>query len=95
MGRDHSSRVTCSLKWGFSTPLRSPPPHPRPAELKRKDLCEFLSNFCCIRNLVTHLSGLGSDLLVILLKGGKILTGLGELSLLHTLSDVPVDEGTL
>jgi hypothetical protein len=41
------------------------------------------------------LGGLGSDLLVILLKGGKILTGLGELSLLHTLSDVPMDEGTL
>mmetsp|Transcript_6627 Transcript_6627/g.12784 ORF Transcript_6627/g.12784 Transcript_6627/m.12784 type:complete len:469 (+) Transcript_6627:65-1471(+) len=41
------------------------------------------------------LGGLGSDLLVILLEGGKILTGLGELSLLHTLTDVPMDEGTL
>merc|ERR1711934_771784 len=39
--------------------------------------------------------GLDSDLLVILLEGGQILTGLGELSLLHTLSDVPMDEGTL
>ena len=33
--------------------------------------------------------------LVVLLEGGEILTGLGELSLLHTLSDVPVHEGTL
>ena len=45
--------------------------------------------------LALALGGLGSDLLVILLKGGKILTGLGELSLLHALTDVPVDEGTL
>ncbi len=41
------------------------------------------------------LSGLSTDLFVILLKGSKILTGLGELTLLHTLTDVPVDEGTL
>ena len=39
--------------------------------------------------------GLDADLLVILLEGGKILTGLGELTFLHTLTDVPVDEGTL
>jgi len=36
-----------------------------------------------------------ADLLVILLEGGKVLAGLGELALLHTLTDVPVDEGTL
>merc|ERR1712244_148626 len=36
-----------------------------------------------------------TDLFVILLKGSQILSGLGELSLFHTLSDVPVDEGTL
>jgi len=35
-----------------------------------------------------------SDLFVILLKGSEILTGLGELTFLHTLTDVPVDEGT-
>jgi hypothetical protein len=39
--------------------------------------------------------GVDSDLLVVLLEGSQILTGLGELSLLHTLSDVPVDESTL
>jgi len=35
------------------------------------------------------------DLLVVLLKGGKILTGLGELPLLHAFPDVPVHEGAL
>ena len=45
--------------------------------------------------LAFSLGSLGSDLFVILLKGGKILTGLGELSFLHTLTDVPVNEGTL
>merc|ERR1712036_198782 len=41
------------------------------------------------------LGGLGANLFVVLLEGGKILTGLGELTFLHTLTDVPVDEGTL
>merc|ERR1719340_353805 len=36
-----------------------------------------------------------SDLLVVLLKSSHVLPGLGELSLLHALADVPVDEGTL
>merc|ERR1719183_1012260 len=45
--------------------------------------------------LALTLHGLGADLLVVLLKGSKVLTALGELTLLHTLTDVPVDEGTL
>jgi len=45
--------------------------------------------------LTLNIGGLGTDLLVVLLEGGQILTGLGELSFLHTLSDVPMDEGTL
>jgi len=45
--------------------------------------------------LALTFGGLGSDLLVILLEGGEILTGLGELSFLHTLTDVPMDEGSL
>jgi len=40
-------------------------------------------------------SGLSTDFLVVLLKGSKILTGLREFTFLHTLTDVPVDEGTL
>jgi len=41
------------------------------------------------------LGGLNTDFFVILLKGSEILTGLGELSLFHTFSDVPVNEGSL
>ena len=41
------------------------------------------------------LDGVDTDLFVVLLEGSQILTGLGELSLLHTLSDVPVNEGSL
>ena len=41
------------------------------------------------------LNRVDANLFVILLQGSQILTGLGELSLFHTLSDVPVDEGTL
>merc|ERR1711987_40712 len=45
--------------------------------------------------LALTLHGLGTDLLVVLLEGSKVLATLGELTLLHTLTDVPVDEGTL
>merc|ERR1711871_1155858 len=45
--------------------------------------------------LALTLSGLGANFFVVLLKGGKVLTGLGELAFLHALADVPVDEGTL
>merc|ERR1719373_1327936 len=38
---------------------------------------------------------LGTNLLVVLLEGGEVLASLGELALLHTLADVPVDEGAL
>jgi len=45
--------------------------------------------------LTFTLGGLDTDFLVVLLESGEILTGLGELSLFHTFTDVPVDEGTL
>merc|ERR1719238_2235847 len=45
--------------------------------------------------LALALSGLGADLLVVLLEGGEVLAGLGELALLHALAHVPVHEGTL
>merc|ERR1711939_1118457 len=41
------------------------------------------------------LGGLDTDLLVVLLEGSQVLTGLGELTFLHTLTDVPVHERTL
>merc|ERR1712005_15230 len=45
--------------------------------------------------LALTLHGLGTDLLVVLLEGSKVLATLGELTLLHTLTDVPVHEGAL
>ncbi|KAJ8874306.1 hypothetical protein PR048_025152 [Dryococelus australis] len=39
--------------------------------------------------------GVHADLLVVLLEGGQVLPGLGELALLHALADVPVHEGAL
>jgi hypothetical protein len=41
------------------------------------------------------IDGLGTDLLVVLLERGEILSGLAELALLHSLADIPVDEGAL
>merc|ERR1711866_5574 len=45
--------------------------------------------------LTFTLSGLNADLFVVLLEGSEILTSLGELTFFHTLTDVPVDEGSL
>merc|ERR1711866_6611 len=45
--------------------------------------------------LTFTLGGLDTDLFVVLLEGSEILTSLGELTLFHTLTDVPVDEGSL
>merc|ERR1719285_655557 len=45
--------------------------------------------------VISSLSGVKANLLVILLKGGKILPGLGELTLLHTLTNVPVNKSPL
>jgi len=39
--------------------------------------------------------GLNADLFVVLLEGSEILTGLGEFSLFHALTDVPMHEGSL
>merc|ERR1719414_2344710 len=45
--------------------------------------------------LALGLEGVHANLLIILLQGGHVLPGLRELSLLHALSDVPVNKGTL
>jgi len=56
--------------------------------LEKKELV-FLS-------LVTlRLQGVHPNLLVVLLEGGHVLPGLRELSLLHALTHVPMDEGPL
>jgi len=48
-----------------------------------------------VLGLFLNISGVDTDLLIVLLESGKILTGLGKLALLHTLTDIPVHEGTL
>jgi len=45
--------------------------------------------------LTLTFGGLDTDFFVVLLESSEILTGLGEFSLFHTFTDVPVDEGTL
>lgn len=45
--------------------------------------------------LSIRLKRVGSNLLVVLLEGSQVLTGLAELAFLHTLADIPVDEGAL
>ena len=56
-----------------------------------------MNSFESLHSFLTLLSfgGLDTDLLVVLLEGGEILSGLGELSFLHTLTNVPMDEGSL
>lgn len=44
---------------------------------------------------VIALERVGGNLLVIALKSSQVLTSLRELTLLHTLTDIPVDESTL
>ncbi|KAJ6446133.1 LOW QUALITY PROTEIN: RNA recognition domain-containing protein [Purpureocillium lavendulum] len=48
-----------------------------------------------VLGLLFGLERVGGDLLVILLEGGEILAGLGELTLLHALTNIPVHEGAL
>merc|ERR1719322_1658515 len=45
--------------------------------------------------VISSLSRVKADLLVILLKGSKVFPGLRELTLLHTLTNVPVEKGPL
>merc|ERR1719281_2347587 len=45
--------------------------------------------------LALAFGGLGGDFLVVLLEGSEIFTSLGELTFLHALTDVPVNESTL
>jgi hypothetical protein len=42
-----------------------------------------------------HTSTVNANFLVVLLKSSEIFTSLGEFTFLHTLTDVPVNEGTL
>ena len=48
-----------------------------------------------VLGLFLSISGVDTDFLVILLESGEVLTSLREFTLLHTLTDIPVHEGTL
>ena len=48
-----------------------------------------------VLSLLFNISGVDPDLFVILLEGSKILASLRELTLLHTLTDIPVHKGAL
>jgi hypothetical protein len=58
---------------------------------KQHQVAQFL---VFISFITFSLHGVKTDFLVILLKGSQILTGLGELTLFHTFSNVPMDKGT-
>jgi len=64
--------------------------HHRESNPSRSDECLVL-----LLLKFTFLLSVHGNLLVILLKSSKILTSLRELSLLHTLSNIPMHEGTL
>jgi len=59
-------------------------------KISKSEMCSFHSFFFSL-----SLGSFNTNLLVVLLKSSEILSGLRELSLLHSLSDVPMDEGSL
>merc|ERR1711899_250468 len=63
--------------------------------LRRKPIVFLWSPLVFFSTLSLGLKAVHANLLVVLLKSSHVLSGLGELSLLHALSNVPVDEGTL
>merc|ERR1712174_102797 len=63
--------------------------------IKNKILGKKSSHLVLLLFLALAIGSLGANLLVVLLEGGKILTGLGEFTFLHTLTDVPVHERAL
>merc|ERR1719154_430200 len=57
--------------------------------------CEDCESLILVIFTIFGLSRVNTDLFVILLKGGQIFTGFWEFTLLHTLSNIPMDEGRL
>jgi hypothetical protein len=54
-----------------------------------------MANLVLGLQVLITLDRVGGNLLVITLQSSEILTSLRELTLLHTLTNVPVNEGTL
>ncbi len=55
----------------------------------------LISRLVLCLNTLLIAEAVGGDLFVIALESGKIFTSFGEFTLLHTLTNVPVDKGTL
>merc|ERR550539_699340 len=56
---------------------------------------ENASSLVFVSFAIVHVDRVETDLLVVLLESSEVLPGLGELSLLHALPDVPMEEGPL
>mmetsp|Transcript_30916 Transcript_30916/g.59626 ORF Transcript_30916/g.59626 Transcript_30916/m.59626 type:complete len:350 (+) Transcript_30916:38-1087(+) len=99
--KTHLERLQCNLRGICQTNVRSQ----QESAQKRRDTRKIQHVKSAALNLelisstltlaFTGVSRLSTDFFVVLLKGSKILTSLGELTFFHTFSDVPVDECTL
>jgi hypothetical protein len=63
--------------------------------LKWEELLKEMSFLVFLSTFTFSLDGVQTDLLVVLLEGGQVLSRLRELSFLHPLAHVPVDERSL
>merc|ERR1719499_2190746 len=64
-------------------------------KIQKPGLYKNLSILVLISSIIISLIGVKTNLLIIFLKSSKILSGLRELSLLHTLSNIPVNKSSL
>merc|ERR1712098_717235 len=62
---------------------------------KLKMTADFKFHLILFPAIILTVTAVHADLLVVLLQGSHVLPGLRELSLLHALPDIPVDEGSL
>lgn len=63
--------------------------------VERSGSREYLVHLVLLDELALVASSVHANLLVVFFEGGKVFASFGELPLLHSLSDIPVDEGAL
>merc|ERR1719499_1093474 len=64
-------------------------------KIQKPGLYKNLSILVLISTIIPSISRVETNLLIIFLKSSKIFSSLRELSLLHTLSNIPVNKGSL
>merc|ERR1719499_33957 len=64
-------------------------------KIQKPGLYKNLSILVLISTIIPSISRVETNLLIIFLKSSKVLSGLRELSLLHTLSNIPVNKSSL